>query len=81
MSSKKSVNNIVKKIIVSVFSVLCAVIVFFAAEIDIYNDGAEAQLNRHGGRLVTRTQVDNRGFFSGKKADSGILLSWYDNTV
>ena len=61
MKSAITIQKVFRKISIIAFSVLCAVVVFFAAEIDIYNDGAEAQLNRHGGRLVTRTQVDNRG--------------------
>lgn len=81
MKSKKSVNNILKKISIVLLSLFCAVTVFFAVQTEIYNDGAEAELNAHGGRLITRTQIDGRGFFTGEKADSGILLSWYDNTV
>ena len=66
MKSKKSVNNILKKISIVLLSLFCAVTVFFAVQTEIYNDGAEAELNAHGGRLITRTQIDGRGFFTGE---------------
>ncbi len=59
--------------------VVFGVVFFLLLAIVTNNDGINKR-DAQGG-LTTRFPVDTRYFFDGTAPDSGIVLSWYDNTI
>ncbi len=55
------------------------VIFFLVLAITTYNDAVNKREEQGG--LVTRFPMDSTQFFNETEPDSGIVLSWYDNTV
>ena len=70
----------VKRISIAALSVACMILTVVGITISTHNDGPQAD-NGSAGRIVTRTVIDNRGFFSSTMPNSSLMLAWQDNTI
>ena len=55
------------------------VVLFLILAVTTFNDTVNKREEQGG--LVTRFPTDSTHFFAGTAPDSGIILSWYDNTA
>lgn len=61
------------------FGALFALVLFICLSLKAANDTVNKRAEQNG--IVTRFPTDNRYFFDGADPESGIVMSWYDNTV
>ena len=58
---------------------LFGLVLFLSLTVSTFNDTVNKRAQQHG--IVTRFPSDTRYFFGGVEPETGIVLSWHDNTV
>lgn len=71
--------DIKRKWIYPAAAAVCVVAVIIGNMITTSNDGKLAPNDLV--HIITRTPIDNTGFFYGEEPRAGIMLSWHDNTI